>query len=83
MAAALILGYLWPGRKIVTDLNPGVYFLYFITLTSAARLVLEGFRGDGALLPGGLRAAQVTAWIIFGVCLYAVNRIKSLPNRGS
>ena len=77
IAAALILGYLWPGRKFVGEFLPGGYFLYFITLTSAARLILEGFRGDSALLPGGLRSAQVIAWAIFGICLYAINRINS------
>jgi phosphatidylglycerol:prolipoprotein diacylglycerol transferase len=80
LIAALILGYLWPGRKFVDELKPGVYFLYFVTFTSAARLILEGFRGDSALLPGGLRTAQVISWIIFGICLYAINRIKSYPN---
>ena len=79
LASALIFGYLWPGRKLADELKPGGYFLHFTTLTSAARLVLEGFRGDSAPLPGGLRAAQVVAWIIFAICLYAVNRIKSQP----
>jgi phosphatidylglycerol:prolipoprotein diacylglycerol transferase len=80
IAAALVLGYLWPGRNFLGTLEPGGYFLYFITITSAARLVLEGFRGDSVLLPGGFRLAQVIAWIIFGICLYAINRIKSHPN---
>jgi len=79
VGAALILGYLWPGRKFLGEMRPGGYFLSFITLTSAARLILEGFRGDSALLPGGLRAAQVIAWLIFGICLYAIDRIKSQP----
>jgi len=74
IAAIFILGYLWPGRKFVGKLKSGVYFVYFVTLTSTARLILEGFRGDSVLLPGGLRVAQVIAWIILAICLYAINR---------
>lgn len=75
IAAILILGYLWPGRIFVRNLEPVGYFLYFVTLTSFARLILEGFRGDSAVLTGGVRVAQVIAWVIFAICLYAINRI--------
>ena len=79
LAAFVILGYLWPGRKFMDELKPGGYFLLFIALTSAARLIFERFRGESAMMPGGLRAAQIIAWVIFGLCLYAINRIESQP----
>jgi phosphatidylglycerol:prolipoprotein diacylglycerol transferase len=46
--------------------NPtaGYEFLLFVALTSASRLLIEGFRGDSTLIFGGLRAAQITAWLI-------------------
>ena len=46
--------------------NPtaGYEFLLLVALTSASRLFIEGFRGDSTLILGGLRAAQITAWLI-------------------
>lgn len=75
IAASLILGYLWPGRKFVANLKPGEYFLRFATLTTASSLFLEGFRGDSTLLPGGFRTVQVLAWVSLAICLYAIGRL--------
>ena len=80
IAALLILGYLWPGRKFVAIFKPGEYFLRFATLTAASSLFLEGFRGDSSLLPGGIRLAQILAWLSLAFCLYAIGRL--IPDTG-
>ena len=60
IASLLIFGLIW-FRK--TDSPSGVSFLTFAALTAASRLFLEAFRGDSTLIFGGLRLAQVIAWI--------------------
>jgi len=66
IASTLTWGLLW-FRK--ADSKPGSDFLLFVALTAASRLVIEAFRGDSALIFGGLRAAQLAAWIILAIAL--------------
>ncbi len=68
IASLLIFGWLWFRR---TDLAPGLVFLTFAALTAAARLFVEAFRGDSTLIFGGLRLAQVIAWIVMALALFA------------
>lgn len=68
VAALLIFGWIW-FRK--TDSRPGLLFLTFAALTAAARLFLEAFRGDSTLIFGGLRLAQLIAWIVLAIALLA------------
>ncbi|MBI4772230.1 MAG: prolipoprotein diacylglyceryl transferase [Chloroflexi bacterium] len=56
-------------RGPVTPPPAGYTFLLWAALTAAARLLLEAFRGDSLLWPGGLRAAQV---ISLGLLLIAL-----------
>lgn len=74
LAALLILGLLWFRNN---DSLPGIRFLTFTALTSGARLFLEAFRGDSTLVFGGLRLAQLLAWIILIVSLFLMERIFS------
>lgn len=61
---------LWLGRlSKQTDLPAGKLFLAFLALTAGARLFLEAFRGDSALILGGIRAAQVAAWLVLAGAL--------------
>ena len=53
--------------------KPGYEFLFFVALTSASRLIIEGFRGDSTLILGGLRAAQIVAWIILLIALIGLD----------
>ena len=71
LASLLILGLLWSQRA---DPRPGFHFLTFSALTSAARLFLEAFRGDSTLIFGGLRAAQLLAWVVLVLCLFFLER---------
>jgi phosphatidylglycerol:prolipoprotein diacylglycerol transferase len=61
IASLLIFGLIW-FRKV--DVRPGTLFLTFAALTNASRLFLEAFRGDSTLIFGGLRLAQILAWIL-------------------
>ena len=71
LASLLILGLLWFQKA---DPRPGIHFLTFAALTSGARLFLENFRGDSTLVLGGLRLAQVIAWIALAISLYFLER---------
>ncbi len=73
-AALFILFALWPQKGFIRPQAPGVRFLTFIALTAAARLFLEAFRGDSTLLPGGLRLAQLAAWIVLAACLWGLRK---------
>ena len=81
LAGALILFILWPSRPNLTDKAPGSYFLTFIALSAGAHLFLEAFRGDSVLLAGGLRQAQVIAWLVLAGSLWGLGQLqKSLQD---
>ena len=77
LAAALILAWIWPSRPIWKRAPVGGYFLSFIAASAAAAIFLHAWRGDSALLPGGLRATQVVAWGLLAASLWGLNRLKS------
>lgn len=68
IVSLIIFGSIW-FRK--TDFQAGSDFILFVALTAGARLLLEAFRGDSRLIFGGIRLAQVTAWIVLAVALFA------------
>jgi phosphatidylglycerol:prolipoprotein diacylglycerol transferase len=76
LASLLILGLLWFQRA---DAPPGLHFLTFAALTSGSRLFLEAFRGDSTLILGGLRTAQLIAWIALALSLFFLERIRKDP----
>jgi prolipoprotein diacylglyceryl transferase len=72
MAGAILI-LLALGRRSKQDSHPaGTLFLTFLALTAGARLFLEAFRGDSALLLGGIRAAQVAAWLVLAGALWGL-----------
>jgi len=73
LASLLILGWLW-FRK--SDSPPGLLFLTFAALTAGARLLLEAFRGDSTLVFGGLRVAQIAAWLTLAVVFFVSETIR-------
>ena len=73
IASLLIFSLLW-FRK--TDSPSGSSFLLFAALTAGSRLFLEAFRGDSALIFGGLRLAQVIAWMVLAVVLFVSESIQ-------
>jgi phosphatidylglycerol:prolipoprotein diacylglycerol transferase len=76
IASLLTFGVIWFKKA---DSKPGADFLLFAALTSASRLVIEGFRGDSTLILGGIRSAQVIAWLILAVSLVALELLKPRP----
>ncbi len=80
-AALLILIFLWPNRGALARrvTIPGTIFVLFFTLSAAARVFLEAFRGDSATLPNGWRIAQVLAWIVFAVGLWGLRKLTQSP----
>lgn len=67
IAALFIFGLIW-FRKSASP--AGSEFLLFAALTAGTRLFLEAFRGDSTLIFGGLRLAQVIAWVALAVTLF-------------
>lgn len=62
LGALLILAIIL--RRPLGGQGTGLNFLLLVALTAGARLVLEAFRGDSLVWPGGFRAAQVVALLI-------------------
>jgi len=67
LASLLIFGLIWSQK---TETTPGVLFLNLTALTAFSHLFLEAFHGDSTLLPGGLRLAQLAAWVALIVIFY-------------
>lgn len=53
---------------------PGSRFWLFLAGSAAARLFVEGFRGDSPLLLERIRQPQIAAWIILAVALWQLAR---------
>jgi phosphatidylglycerol:prolipoprotein diacylglycerol transferase len=73
LASVLVFGFIWFRR---TDPPIRSDFLLFTVLTAGARLFLEAFRGDSTLIFGGLRTAQLVAWIVLAAALFASESIR-------
>jgi phosphatidylglycerol:prolipoprotein diacylglycerol transferase len=73
VAALLVFCLLW-FRKM--DLPAGSSFVWFAALTAGSRLFLEAFRGDSTLIFGGLRLAQLVAWAVLAIALFAGESIR-------
>jgi len=67
LASLLVFGFIWLRE---TKSAAGSDFLLFAALTAGTRLFLEAFRGDSALIFGGLRFTQVIAWLVLAVVLF-------------
>ena len=63
--------------------RPGTLFLRWVALAAASRLLIEGFRGDSALVLGGLRVAQIVAWVVLAAALIALELITVKTNADS
>jgi phosphatidylglycerol---prolipoprotein diacylglyceryl transferase len=70
----LIFGFIW-FPKINTPARSD--FLSFVTLTAGTRLFVEAFRGDSELIFGGVRLAQVLAWIVLALTLLLSEALRS------
>jgi phosphatidylglycerol:prolipoprotein diacylglycerol transferase len=57
--------------------SPGISFVFFAALTAGWRLFLEAFRGDSVIVLGGLRSAQVIAWLFLAGSLIALEYLNN------
>jgi phosphatidylglycerol:prolipoprotein diacylglycerol transferase len=55
--------------------HEGTLFLRFTAITAASRLFLEAFRGDSVLILGGIREAQLVAWLVLASALWGLDRL--------
>jgi prolipoprotein diacylglyceryl transferase len=77
----LILLAILPERRYKVNLVPGIRFLTFLILYSAARLFLEAFRGDSTMIYAGIRAVQILYWIVLGIGLWTIGaKLKASVN---
>ena len=81
LAASAILIAVWPGSRITTGQPSGGAFLIFLASTAGARLFLEAFHGDSVVLVGGLRVAQIIAWVILAISLWGLIRINEKSHK--
>lgn len=78
LAGLSILAIIWPGRSPAKSAYqvPGQTFWYFLAWSAGAWMLIEAFRGDSALLPGGVRTAQALAWLMLAVSLWRIGKLK-------
>jgi prolipoprotein diacylglyceryltransferase len=79
IAGAVILGLIWPRRSDsgASQRVPGETFWLFLVLSSVSWMIIEAFRGDSVLLPGGWREAQIIAWVVLAISLLGLWKTKS------
>ncbi len=78
IAALIVLGIVWlrqPSRVA------GRTFLLWLALAAASRLLIEGFRGDSTLVIGGLRLAQIAAWVVLALALLGLELLQNRERR--
>jgi phosphatidylglycerol:prolipoprotein diacylglycerol transferase len=90
LLALLILVVILPGTGFIRTKLSGSRFLIFVALSAGARLFLESFRGDSTLILGGIRLAQVLAWLVLAGSLWGLARLQTQrandqpePDRGN
>jgi phosphatidylglycerol:prolipoprotein diacylglycerol transferase len=67
IASLIIFELIWFRKTSPT----GFDFLFFAALTAGVRLFLEAYRGDSTLIFGGVRVAQLIAWLVLAFALFA------------
>jgi phosphatidylglycerol---prolipoprotein diacylglyceryl transferase len=75
ISAVLILALLGVWSR-TPEAPAGRLFLAFVALTAGSRLFLEAFRGDSLVIFGGLRSAQIIAWLVLATALVGLDRMK-------
>ena len=76
VCAALILYFFRPGNTTAAGKAPGLSFLTFAAYTAGSVILIEGFRGNSLLLPGGFRLLQVIAWLVMAACLWGMGKLQ-------
>jgi prolipoprotein diacylglyceryltransferase len=71
LLSVLILLALWRLRR--WDTFPGFFFLCWLAMAAEARLFLEAFRADSAIIFGMLRGAQVVSLIVLQLAMLGLH----------
>lgn len=61
----------------------GLNFLLTVTLTAAARVFLEAFRGDSIFWPGGFREAQVIALVVTAISFFWTRKWRNMESKAT
>ena len=75
-ALAALLGFVVVWRLARRPLTDGWLALFAIAWYSAARVFIDAFRGDAAVLAGGYRASQIIALIVLLIALWLMARLE-------
>jgi phosphatidylglycerol:prolipoprotein diacylglycerol transferase len=78
VAAGLILARLFPGPRMASR-PTGQDFLLLAAWSAGARLFLEAFRGESLTTLGGVRVAQLAAWLALAAALALLGRMRPAP----
>lgn len=68
IAALVVFAVAW--KRPFGQPGEGLNLLLVVTLSAAARVFLEAFRGDSVIWPGGFRAAQVVGVVVLAAALW-------------
>ncbi|MBL8100498.1 MAG: prolipoprotein diacylglyceryl transferase [Anaerolineales bacterium] len=69
IASFLTFSLLWSPKQA---LRPGLYFLTFVSLTSASQIFLGMFRADLTLIFNGIKQEQVISLIVLIICFVLI-----------
>lgn len=67
--------------KLAPATRSGILFARFTAVTAGWNLFTLAFRGDSTLLPGGLRAEQVMAWLVLAASLALLDHLHKQPTQ--
>ncbi len=82
LTAAAVAVAIWPRRD--ADSRPaGALFLRFLALTAAAQMLITSFRGDALVMLGGVRPAQVAAWLALAFSLWQLGKRRQKDPSGN
>lgn len=79
LLTAGVLAALW--RLSRHARGDGTLFLWAVGLLAAVRMFVEAFRGDSVTVLGGVRVAQVVAWLVLLTALWLYPRWRNAPPR--
>jgi prolipoprotein diacylglyceryltransferase len=54
---------------------PGFIFLSWVAMAAGARLLLEAFRGDSAIILGSVRSAQVISLVVLLMAMWGLHML--------
>ncbi|MBI5032024.1 MAG: prolipoprotein diacylglyceryl transferase [Chloroflexi bacterium] len=79
LAMITLIGAIVVWQLARRPLHDGSIALFAIAWYSAARVFIDGFRGDETLLGGGYRLSQMVAFIVLLMALWAMSRLEGKP----